>query len=136
MLLEKQASSPFVSLTVLTGKVTSLTPGSQGSAEVEVSVIKVYKAGRLKFRKRGPTTSAKLTATCMKCPALRKGERNTHTKLVQPQAVLQDSFSITVQHFRINYRFIFFIISLTFNCLIIIVNLLHRRELCADGQGE
>ncbi|XP_067257992.1 procollagen C-endopeptidase enhancer b isoform X1 [Chanodichthys erythropterus] len=58
---------------VLTGKVTSLTPGSQGSAEVEVSVIKVYKAGRLKFRKRGPTASATLTATCMKCPALRKG---------------------------------------------------------------
>lgn len=78
MLLEKQASSPFVSLTVLTGKVTSLTPGSQGSAEVEVSVIKVYKAGRLKFRKRGPTTSATLSVTCMKCPALRKGERNTH----------------------------------------------------------
>uniref|UniRef100_A0A8C1FZG1 Procollagen C-endopeptidase enhancer b n=1 Tax=Cyprinus carpio TaxID=7962 RepID=A0A8C1FZG1_CYPCA len=58
---------------VLTGKVTSLTPISQGSAEVEVSIIKVYKAGRLQFRKRGPTTSATLTATCMKCPALRKG---------------------------------------------------------------
>ncbi|XP_059359896.1 procollagen C-endopeptidase enhancer 1-like [Carassius carassius] len=58
---------------VLTGKVTSLTPGSQGSTEVEVSIIKVYKAGRLQFRKRGPTTSATLTATCMKCPALRKG---------------------------------------------------------------
>ncbi|KAF4110807.1 procollagen C-endopeptidase enhancer b [Onychostoma macrolepis] len=58
---------------VLTGKVTSITPGSQGSAEVEVSIIKVYKAGRLQFRKRGPTTSATLTATCMKCPALRKG---------------------------------------------------------------
>uniref|UniRef100_A0A8C1CEJ9 Procollagen C-endopeptidase enhancer b n=1 Tax=Cyprinus carpio carpio TaxID=630221 RepID=A0A8C1CEJ9_CYPCA len=53
---------------VLTGKVTSLTPGSQGSAEVEVSIIKVYKAGRLQFRKRGPTTSATLIATCMKCP--------------------------------------------------------------------
>ncbi|RXN32716.1 procollagen C-endopeptidase enhancer 2-like protein [Labeo rohita] len=30
---------------ILTGKVTSLTPQSQGSAEVEVSIIKVYKAG-------------------------------------------------------------------------------------------
>uniref|UniRef100_A0A672T432 Procollagen C-endopeptidase enhancer b n=1 Tax=Sinocyclocheilus grahami TaxID=75366 RepID=A0A672T432_SINGR len=58
---------------VLTGKVISLTPGSQGSAEVQVSIIKVYKAGRLQFRKRGPSTSATLTATCMKCPALRKG---------------------------------------------------------------
>ncbi|XP_009301718.1 procollagen C-endopeptidase enhancer b isoform X1 [Danio rerio] len=58
---------------VLTGKVTSLSPGSQGSAEVEVSVIKVYKAGRLQLRKRGPSTSATLTATCSKCPALRKG---------------------------------------------------------------
>ncbi|CAM4528259.1 unnamed protein product [Leuciscus chuanchicus] len=58
---------------VFTGKVTSVTPGSQGSAKVEVSVIKVYKAGRLQLRKRGPTTSATLTATCMKCPALHKG---------------------------------------------------------------
>ncbi|XP_026123824.1 procollagen C-endopeptidase enhancer 2-like isoform X2 [Carassius auratus] len=58
---------------VVTGKVTSINPGSQGSAEVEVSIIKVYKAGRLQFRKRGPTKSATLTVTCMKCPALRKG---------------------------------------------------------------
>ncbi len=78
---------------MLTGKVISITPGSQGSAEVEVSIIKVYKAGRLKFRKRGPTTSATLTATCMKCPALRKGERNT--KPVQPQAIVHDLSSVT-----------------------------------------
>lgn len=73
MQLEKEATSLFVSPTVLTGKVTSVTPRSQGSAAVEVSVIKVFKGGRLQFRKRGPTTSATLTATCMKCPALRKG---------------------------------------------------------------
>ncbi|KAI7814753.1 procollagen C-endopeptidase enhancer b precursor, partial [Triplophysa rosa] len=58
---------------VLTGKVISLTPGPQGSAEVEVSVIKIYRPGRLNIKKRGPTTSVTLTSTCMKCPALRKG---------------------------------------------------------------
>ncbi|XP_050971192.1 LOW QUALITY PROTEIN: procollagen C-endopeptidase enhancer b [Labeo rohita] len=58
---------------VLTGKVTSLTPQSQGSAEVEVSIIKVYKAGKLQFKKRGPTRSTTLRATCMKCPSLLKG---------------------------------------------------------------
>ncbi|KAA0723668.1 Procollagen C-endopeptidase enhancer 2 [Triplophysa tibetana] len=58
---------------VLTGKVTSLTPGPQGRAEIEVSVIKIYRPGRLNIKKRGPTTSVTLTSTCMKCPALRKG---------------------------------------------------------------
>ncbi|TRY56809.1 hypothetical protein DNTS_004084 [Danionella cerebrum] len=58
---------------VLTGKVTSVTPGSRGSAEVEVSIIKLHKAGRLQLKKRGPSTSTTLKATCMKCPSLRKG---------------------------------------------------------------
>nr|XP_055067070.1 procollagen C-endopeptidase enhancer b [Misgurnus anguillicaudatus] len=58
---------------VLTGKVISVTPGPQGSAEVEVSIIKMYKAGRLSIKKRGPTSSVTLKTTCMKCPALSKG---------------------------------------------------------------
>ncbi|XP_051566635.1 procollagen C-endopeptidase enhancer 2-like [Myxocyprinus asiaticus] len=58
---------------VLTGKVTSVTPGTQGSAQVDISIIKIFKTGRLNVKKRGPTMSVTLAATCMKCPALRKG---------------------------------------------------------------
>ncbi|XP_051573306.1 procollagen C-endopeptidase enhancer 2-like [Myxocyprinus asiaticus] len=59
---------------VLTGKVTSVTPGTQGSAQVGVSIMKIFKTSRLNIKKRGSTMSVTLTATCMKCPALRKGE--------------------------------------------------------------
>uniref|UniRef100_W5LGV4 Procollagen C-endopeptidase enhancer b n=1 Tax=Astyanax mexicanus TaxID=7994 RepID=W5LGV4_ASTMX len=58
---------------VLTGKITSLTPSSSGSVEVDVSIIKVYKKGQLNITKRGPIMSVTLTAPCVKCPALRKG---------------------------------------------------------------
>ncbi|XP_036452149.1 LOW QUALITY PROTEIN: procollagen C-endopeptidase enhancer b [Colossoma macropomum] len=58
---------------VVTGKITSLTPGSGGSVDVDVSIIKAYKTGRLKITKRGPIMSITLTAPCSKCPALRKG---------------------------------------------------------------
>ncbi|XP_066537385.1 procollagen C-endopeptidase enhancer b isoform X2 [Hoplias malabaricus] len=58
---------------VVTGKVTSMTPGSAGSVDVDVSIIKAHKTGRLNITKRGPIMSVTLTAPCMKCPALRKG---------------------------------------------------------------
>ncbi|XP_030636559.1 procollagen C-endopeptidase enhancer b [Chanos chanos] len=59
---------------VLTGKVTSLVPGPRGSAEVSVSIIKAYKTGGLNITKKGPSMSVTLTSTCIKCPALRKGQ--------------------------------------------------------------
>ncbi|XP_072542878.1 procollagen C-endopeptidase enhancer b [Salminus brasiliensis] len=58
---------------VITGKVTSVTPASGGSVEVDIYVIKVYKKGQLNITKRGPIMSVTLTAPCMKCPSLRKG---------------------------------------------------------------
>ncbi|XP_060780574.1 procollagen C-endopeptidase enhancer b isoform X2 [Neoarius graeffei] len=58
---------------VLTGKVTSVTPGSRGSAEVEVSIMKTFKTGKLNITKKGPIMSVTLTAPCSKCPALQKG---------------------------------------------------------------
>uniref|UniRef100_A0A3Q3X3Q9 Uncharacterized protein n=1 Tax=Mola mola TaxID=94237 RepID=A0A3Q3X3Q9_MOLML len=58
---------------VITGKVTSLTPGPRGSATVEVAVIKAYKEGRLNIAKSGPAMSVTLTSTCKKCPGLTKG---------------------------------------------------------------
>ncbi len=63
----------FLSLSVITGKVTSLTTGPRGSATVEVSLIKAYKAGRLNITKSGPVMSVILTSTCKKCPGLTKG---------------------------------------------------------------
>ncbi|KAG7262409.1 hypothetical protein CRUP_024077 [Coryphaenoides rupestris] len=58
---------------VITGRVTSLTPGARGSAVAEVSLIKAYKTGSLKVLKAGPMASVTLSATCRKCPALQKG---------------------------------------------------------------
>uniref|UniRef100_A0A4W4GWN6 Procollagen C-endopeptidase enhancer b n=1 Tax=Electrophorus electricus TaxID=8005 RepID=A0A4W4GWN6_ELEEL len=58
---------------VVTGKATSLTPGAHGSVDVDVTIIKTYKAGRLNITKKGKTMSATITAQCAKCPALRKG---------------------------------------------------------------
>ncbi|KAM3590775.1 uncharacterized protein V6R79_016445 [Siganus canaliculatus] len=59
---------------VITGKVTSVNPGPRGSASVEVSVIKTYKAGNLNITKSGPIKTALLTSTCKKCPGLTKGQ--------------------------------------------------------------
>ncbi|XP_026990124.1 procollagen C-endopeptidase enhancer b isoform X1 [Tachysurus fulvidraco] len=58
---------------VLTGKVASVTPSSRGSVEVDVYIMKTYKAGKLNITKRGPITSVNLTVPCLKCPVLRKG---------------------------------------------------------------
>ncbi|KAM9335789.1 procollagen C-endopeptidase enhancer b [Symphorus nematophorus] len=59
---------------VITGKITSLAPGPRGSATAEVSLIKVYKAGRLNITKSGPVMSVTLTSTCKRCPGLTKGQ--------------------------------------------------------------
>lgn len=66
-----------LSLSVITGKITSLTAGPRGSATLNVSVIKAYKPGRLNMAKSGPATSVTLTSTCKRCPGLTKG--TTHT---------------------------------------------------------
>ncbi|XP_051997874.1 procollagen C-endopeptidase enhancer 2-like [Xyrauchen texanus] len=58
---------------VLSGKVTSVTPGTQGRAQVGVSIIKIYKKSTLNIKNKGPTMSVTLTM-CMKCQSLRKGE--------------------------------------------------------------
>ncbi|KAK5618684.1 hypothetical protein CRENBAI_013991 [Crenichthys baileyi] len=58
---------------VITGKVTSLNPGPNSSATLEVSVIKVYKMGRLKINRSGPIKSVTLTSICKKCPGIIKG---------------------------------------------------------------
>nr|XP_046235897.1 procollagen C-endopeptidase enhancer b [Scatophagus argus] len=59
---------------VITGKIISLTTGPRGSAELEVSLIKAYKTGRLNITKSGPALSVTLTSTCKKCPGLTKGQ--------------------------------------------------------------
>ncbi|KAF7650144.1 hypothetical protein LDENG_00130480 [Lucifuga dentata] len=58
---------------VITGKITSLTSGSRGSATIEVSLIKAYKTGRLNTTKSGPVVSVTLTSACKRCPGLIKG---------------------------------------------------------------
>ncbi|MEQ2207305.1 hypothetical protein XENOCAPTIV_010268, partial [Xenoophorus captivus] len=58
---------------VITGKVTSVNPGPNSSATLEVSVIKVYKMGRLKINRSGPIKSVTLTSACKKCPGIIKG---------------------------------------------------------------
>ncbi|XP_034712659.1 procollagen C-endopeptidase enhancer b [Etheostoma cragini] len=58
---------------VVTGKVTSVTTGPRGSATVEVSIIKAYKAGQLNITKSGLIMSVTLTSTCKRCPGLLKG---------------------------------------------------------------
>jgi len=59
---------------------------------------------------------------------------DTHTHLLQ--AVLHDSFSIICTTFKNVSLTIIFEHFTDLNSLIIIVNLLHRSELCADGPGE
>uniref|UniRef100_A0A3Q2NXA3 Procollagen C-endopeptidase enhancer b n=1 Tax=Fundulus heteroclitus TaxID=8078 RepID=A0A3Q2NXA3_FUNHE len=58
---------------VITGKVTSLSPGPGGSATLEVSLIRAYKTGRLNINKSGPIKSVPLTSSCKKCPGIVKG---------------------------------------------------------------
>ncbi|XP_026170914.1 procollagen C-endopeptidase enhancer b [Mastacembelus armatus] len=58
---------------VITGKITSLTAGPDGSATVEVFLIKAYKTGRLNINKAGPIMSVILNSTCKRCPGLTKG---------------------------------------------------------------
>uniref|UniRef100_A0A087XZE2 Procollagen C-endopeptidase enhancer b n=1 Tax=Poecilia formosa TaxID=48698 RepID=A0A087XZE2_POEFO len=58
---------------VITGKVTSLSPDPSGSATLEVSLIKAYKAGSLKINKSGPIKSVTLRSACKKCPGIVKG---------------------------------------------------------------
>ncbi|XP_054481809.1 procollagen C-endopeptidase enhancer a [Anoplopoma fimbria] len=58
---------------VITGKVTSLTPGPRGTLHISVSLIKAYKAGQLTISQVGETMSVKLVSQCKKCPLLRRG---------------------------------------------------------------
>ncbi|KAM8881145.1 procollagen C-endopeptidase enhancer b [Synchiropus picturatus] len=58
---------------VITGKVTAVATAPGGSATVEVSIIKVYKAGRLNVTKSGPALSVVLNSACKRCPGLTKG---------------------------------------------------------------
>ncbi|XP_078122399.1 procollagen C-endopeptidase enhancer a [Sander vitreus] len=58
---------------VITGKVNSLAPGPRGTLFVSISLIKVYKAGRLTITQVGETMSVKLVSQCKKCPLLRRG---------------------------------------------------------------
>ncbi|XP_026229337.1 procollagen C-endopeptidase enhancer a [Anabas testudineus] len=58
---------------VITGKVTSVTPGPRGSLNINVSLLKAYKAGRLTITQVGETMSVKLVSQCRKCPLLRRG---------------------------------------------------------------
>lgn len=63
----------FFCFQVLTGKVTSLSPGPRGTLNVNVSLIKAYKAGRLTITQVGETMSVKLVSQCKKCPLFRRG---------------------------------------------------------------
>ncbi|KAM7374084.1 hypothetical protein PAMP_006761 [Pampus punctatissimus] len=58
---------------VITGKVTSLTPGPRGTLYVSVSLIKTYKAGRLTITQVGEAMAVKLQSQCKKCPLFRRG---------------------------------------------------------------
>lgn len=58
---------------MITGKVTALTPGPQGSVYIGVSLIKAYKAGRLTITQAGENMSVKLVSACKKCPVIRRG---------------------------------------------------------------
>ncbi|KAM6907359.1 procollagen C-endopeptidase enhancer a [Xenentodon cancila] len=57
----------------ITGKVTSLSPGPQGTLHITVSLIKAYKAGRLTITQVGETMAVKLVSQCKKCPLFRRG---------------------------------------------------------------
>ncbi|XP_076024928.1 procollagen C-endopeptidase enhancer a [Genypterus blacodes] len=59
---------------VLTGTVTSMSPGPRGTVNVNISIIKAYKAGRLTITQVGEAMSVRLLSQCKKCPLLRRGE--------------------------------------------------------------
>ncbi len=61
-------------LSVITGKLTALTPGPSGSMQATVSLIKAYKTGSLTISQAGETKSVKLVMPCKKCPLLRRGK--------------------------------------------------------------
>lgn len=83
----------FFFFLVVTGKVTSVTPGPRGSAEVDVYIIKVHKKGQLKTTKRGPLMTVTITASCIKCPALRKGTQCSYNKQHLAAQILELFFS-------------------------------------------
>uniref|UniRef100_A0A8C6UGR6 Procollagen C-endopeptidase enhancer a n=1 Tax=Neogobius melanostomus TaxID=47308 RepID=A0A8C6UGR6_9GOBI len=58
---------------VITGKISSVSPGPRGTVNVGVSLITTYKSGRLIISQVGETMSVKLVSQCRKCPLLRKG---------------------------------------------------------------
>ncbi|XP_037543399.1 procollagen C-endopeptidase enhancer a [Nematolebias whitei] len=58
---------------VITGKISSLTLGPRGTLNINVSLIKAYKAGRLSIAQVGETMAVKLVSLCKKCPLLRRG---------------------------------------------------------------
>ncbi|XP_017268069.1 procollagen C-endopeptidase enhancer a [Kryptolebias marmoratus] len=58
---------------VITGKISSMAPGPRGTLNINVSLIKAYKAGRLTIAQVGETMSVKLVSQCKKCPLLRRG---------------------------------------------------------------
>ncbi|XP_065146716.1 procollagen C-endopeptidase enhancer a [Paramisgurnus dabryanus] len=59
---------------VITGKMTAMSPGPNGSLHATVSLIKAYKTGSLTITQAGETMSVKLMLTCRKCPLLRRGQ--------------------------------------------------------------
>ncbi|KAI4902857.1 hypothetical protein NFI96_003572 [Prochilodus magdalenae] len=59
---------------VITGTVTALSPGPEGSLYATMSIIKTYKAGRLTITQVGETMSVKLVLPCKNCPLLRRGQ--------------------------------------------------------------
>ncbi|XP_077448933.1 procollagen C-endopeptidase enhancer a isoform X2 [Stigmatopora argus] len=57
----------------ITGKVTSLAPGPQGTLLIGVTLIRTYKPGQLAIAQAGETMSVRLVSQCRKCPLLRRG---------------------------------------------------------------
>ncbi|RVE63598.1 hypothetical protein OJAV_G00137890 [Oryzias javanicus] len=58
---------------VITGQVTSMSPGPRETLVVNVSLIKAFKAGRLTITQVGETMAVKLVSRCKKCPLFRRG---------------------------------------------------------------
>lgn len=58
---------------MITGTLTTLSPGPGGSMQATVSLIKAYKTGSLTITQAGETMSVKLVMPCKKCPLLRRG---------------------------------------------------------------
>ncbi|XP_029028659.1 procollagen C-endopeptidase enhancer a [Betta splendens] len=58
---------------VITGKVTSATPGPRGTLNINVALIKTFKTGELAIAQAGEAKTVKLVSQCRKCPLLRRG---------------------------------------------------------------